>query len=348
MLRKSYKKRANWTSFHLGTGTSFTEGPDSHRKKKCSSPNGQTRDWLSDGGSRAEQASAPPVHEFKSRDEDGGPAWLNRRSGDQVEVLGEEGSVAQVDPLRLSQFLLQQSLKAGLILHQPAKAVALTDSRLTIELLSGTERKTKVLPCNRLLIASGAWTPGVFSTLFPKARCKIPITPYAGHSLVVRSPRWTKDHEPHGCHAIFATARKGFSPEIFSRIGEEVYIAGLNSSGLALPDIATEATVDAKSIEKLKTVAARYLGEEENDLQVVREGLCFRPVTPNGVPILAKVPDRDLNIEGNGGSPSVFIAAGHGPWGIALSLGTGKVMAEVLEGVPARKLSADVRGLGMQ
>jgi glycine/D-amino acid oxidase-like deaminating enzyme len=25
----------------------------------------------------------------------------------------------------------------------------------------------------------------------------------------------------------------------------------------------------------------------------------------------------------------VFIAAGHGPWGISLSLGTGKVMSEI-------------------
>ena len=41
----------------------------------------------------------------------------------------------------------------------------------------------------------------------------------------------------------------------------------------------------------------------------------------------------------------VFIAAGHGPWGISHSLGTGKVMAEMLEG---EELSADVGALGMQ
>lgn len=169
---------------------------------------------------------------------------MNRRHGDEVEILGEEGSVAQVDPLRLSDFILRQSLEAGVVLHHPAKAVTLTESSLTIEMTSGTEQEAQTLPCTHLLIASGAWTPRVFSTLFPEARCKIPISPYAGHSLVLRSPRWTKKHEQAGCHAIFAAARKGFSPEIFSRIGEEVYIAGLNSSSLPLPDIATDAVIE--------------------------------------------------------------------------------------------------------
>lgn len=288
------------------------------------------------------------MHEFRSQDEDGGPTWLNRRHGDQVEILGEEGSVAQVDPLRLSQFLLRQSLDAGVVLHQPAKAGALADSTLTIDVSSDAGHETRTIPCTHLLIASGAWTSRVFSTLFPQARCKISISPYAGHSLVLRSPRWTKKHEQAGCHAIFASARKGFSPEIFSRIGEEVYIAGLNSSGIELPHVATEAVIDQDSIQELKTVAARYLGEREGDIEVLREGLCFRPVTPKGVPILARVSYRQLGTEQQGAFPNVFVAAGHGPWGIALSLGTGKVMAEMLDGTPLSRLSADIRGLGMQ
>lgn len=40
----------------------------------------------------------------------------------------------------------------------------------------------------------------------------------------------------------------------------------------------------------------------------------------------------------------VFIAAGHGPWGISLSLGTGKVVAEMIQGQP---LSADVSELAV-
>jgi len=40
----------------------------------------------------------------------------------------------------------------------------------------------------------------------------------------------------------------------------------------------------------------------------------------------------------------VFLAAGHGPWGISNSLGTGKVMSEMIEG---QETSVDIRGLGL-
>ena len=84
--------------------------------------------------------------------------------------------------------------------------------------------------------------------------------------------------------------------------------------------------------------------ENEDDLDVVREGLCFRPWTESGRPIVGRLERRVL---GEGAVPEggVYMATGHGPWGIALSLGTGKVVAEMLAGV---KTSADVSGLGFE
>ena len=179
----------------------------------------------------------------------------------------------------------------------------------------------------------------------------MPITSLAGHSLLVRSPRWSVGdedrHKPSGgCHAIFTTDEKGYSPEIFSRVGGEIYIAGLNSTKLPLPDIVTDKQIDPESIETLKITAKRLLGMQDvngepgpDDLEVLREGLCFRPVTEKGVPVIGKIDERKLGMEG---VESVWVAAGHGPWGISLSLGTGLCMAEMVEG---RKTSADVRKL---
>jgi glycine/D-amino acid oxidase-like deaminating enzyme len=93
-------------------------------------------------------------------------------------------------------------------------------------------------------------------------------------------------------------------------------------------------------------------------------------VTESGLPIIARIPEvllspagSDMGVDGqeqedgqeqgegegevvvnfpNGGG--VYIASGHGPWGISLSLGTGQVMAELVEG---RELSADISGLGL-
>lgn len=246
---------------------------------------------------------------------------------------------------------MAQSQERGVQLHHPAKAVAVHTSldgelvsvRLA-SLMSGIEEH---IPCARIIIAAGAWSPQVFKTLFPTAKAVLPITSLGGHSLVVRSPRWAKAHEKNGCHAVFTTG-EGFSPEIFSRMGDEIYVAGLNSSTIPLPDLATESIIEDDSISRLHEVSKLLLGVDGgvDDLQIIRKGLCFRPVTSTGTPILARVEDKKLGMRvktKGGGQGGVFVATGHGPWGISLSLGTGKVMSELVMGV---KTSADISGLG--
>lgn len=267
--------------------------------------------------------------------------------------LGIDADELNSDPLQLCRFLLRESIRRGVRLHQPAKAVKISQddsgemSGIRVEHKSGTDHK---IPCTRLLITAGAWTPSVFSTLFPASKTKIGVSQLAGHSVVVKSPRWTKEHEMKGCDAVFTTMRSGFSPEIFSRLGEEIYVAGLNDASIPLPKLPTDAKIDPSSIDELKKVSERLLGKDGtdvSDLEVVREGVCFRPVTRNGVPILSQIPDRDLGdiVTKPGSDGGVFVAVGHGPWGISQSLGTGKVMQEMLE---RRTLSADVGALGMQ
>ncbi|KAL3440291.1 FAD dependent oxidoreductase [Aspergillus insuetus] len=319
-------------------------------------------DWLRSGTSRAETATGEVVITE-------GPEWLTRQKGTAVERISEEGSVAQVDPLRLSQFLLDQSLKRGVKLHQPCKATSLiTDSNGTItaiKMLNLTTKTESNLPATNIIIAAGSWTPRVFESLFPLSQTKLPIYPLAGYSLVVRSPRYTSEHEKQingESHAVFTTHPPscGFSPEIFSREGQEIYIAGLNSRDIPVPDRVEDLQryYDEKEMERLKNVTVRLIGKipdgaveatEEvsnvNDLEIVREGLCLRPVAERGVPFVSKVEDRLLGggvkTGKNGG---VFVAAGHGPWGISLALGTGKVLADLVKGV---KPAADVSGLGV-
>ncbi|KAK5680444.1 hypothetical protein LTS10_007372 [Elasticomyces elasticus] len=337
-LADEYDGQQQW-GYSRSTGTSIAEG-----RQKRSTKGG---DWLRDGGSREEVAGR---HEFVG--DKVGPAWLKRREGDKVETIGEDNSVAQVDPLRLSRFLLKESLMKGVRLHQPVRAVKISRnemgemSAVRVSHASGADFK---IPCTRLLIAAGAWSQRVFETLFPASTLELPISQLAGYSIVVKSPRWSEEHETGGCHAVFSTMQSGFSPEVFSRIGGEIYLAGLNDPAMPLPETATDAEIDQKSIAELKRTAQKLLGKDGTDvgdLEVVREGLCFRPVTGKGTPILARIPDDELGGLETMASPGggVFIAAGHGPWGISHSLGTGKVMAEMIEG---QDLSTDVRWLGL-
>lgn len=147
------------------------------------------------------------------------------------------------------------------------------------------------VPCTRVLITAGAWSPFVFNTLFPSASMKIPVTPLAGHSIVLKSPRWSKEHEESGCHAVFATDTLGFSPEMFSRVGGEIYLAGLNSTKIPLPKLATEAETQPDAIQQLKSTAAVMLGRPDkvDDLEVLREGL-VRTCTAYSVGVAVLMP----------------------------------------------------------
>ncbi|EER28259.1 hypothetical protein D8B26_004578 [Coccidioides posadasii str. Silveira] len=321
-------------------------------------------DWLRRGASRAEVA----VRDEAAAD-DGvpSPLWLTEQRGGTIEKISNNGSVAQVDPLRLCQFLIRKCLERGVRVHYPAHPVAISKNGASAKLiLQRLDTKGELsVPCENLILTAGAWTPRVFKTLFPKSNTRIPVGALSGYSLVFRSPRHTLEHERERyggkCHAIFTTHPKscGFAPEIFSRHNAEIYIAGLNSLDVPLPEVATDShkIMEKEKSDRVKRTAVMLMGRANpgiaanlqseadniNDLEVVREALCFRPWTESGRPIIGRIEDKQLdsNVRFPG---NVFIATGHGPWGIALSLGTGKVVSDMVTG---KRASADVGQLGL-
>ncbi|KAM7221061.1 hypothetical protein V8F06_003623 [Rhypophila decipiens] len=313
-------------------------------------------DWLRDGTSRADAA---PTSSLGSDAKN--PPWLRRRDGDRVEVVAEEGTTAQVDPLLLCRFLLGECVDRGVKIHQPARAVGLekdSEGKMVGVVIasassspSGSE-ETITVPCSRIIITAGAWSGRVFKDLLPgSSKDAIAVKSLAGHSVVFKSPRWYRELESKGCHTVFTTSEE-FAPEIFARLGGGIYFAGLNSADIPLPEVAGSVRPLAEAIELLKKTAGDIMGSDGpgkvNDLEVVREGLCFRPVTPWGLPIISRVPDEVLGHglgTRSGTQGGVYVATGHGPWGISLSLGTGKVLAEMVQG---RQLSADVGALGLR
>lgn len=343
-LAKAYDGASRW-GYQRSKAVNYTPGTETGKKKGV-----RREDWL-----RTEESRAMAAHEAKDSEatSEMAPPWLQRTTGDSISVIADEGSTAQLDPLRLCRFLLDECLQQGVKLHHPAKAIAVmsdTRNELSSVTIADTTSSTETdVPCTKLIIAAGAWSAQVFAELFPQSSSTLPISGLAGHSLVIKSPRWTD--KMSGCHAVFATSKAGYSPEIFSRAGGEIWIGGLNSSAISLPDRATEREILTEAIVQLKKEADLLLGPGEEaevgDLEIVREGLCFRPVTPYGTPIISRLDDQHLGGEittrpdDNGG---VYLAAGHGPWGISLSLGTGKVLAEMLQG---RRLSADLSSLVM-
>lgn len=232
-------------------------------------------------------------------------------------------------------------------IHYPATALSInTDVRGELASVrvghvdSSTESS---IPATRLLISAGGWTPRVFETLFPDSRASIPVATLAGHSLVVKIPEAYSDDTCYSMYSEF----DGISPEVYSRANGVIYITGVNSPLTPLPDVATDAKVSEAGLDRLKEIARAFISMPEGkDLEIVRTGLCFRPVADRGTPILARLEDFQLGQVKTrpGAEGGVFIAVGHGPWGISLSQGSGKVMAEMMQGRP---LSADISQLGL-
>lgn len=269
------------------------------------------------------------------------------------------------DPRRLCKFLMSKCVERGVHVHYPARPISLMKDpasgnirEVVIEDLKRRSVKTNI-HCTNLVFAAGAWTPRAFTTLFPDSKTQIPVLSLSGYSLAFRSPRHTLSHELNTyqgkSHAVFTKDPRGreFSPEIFSRANAEIYIAGLNGLETPLPAVATDVKgiMEADKSARVRRVAAMLMGrpnpdsgaENIDDFEVVQEALCFRPYIENGLPIVARLQNSVL---GGDARPSngVFMAVGHGPWGISLSLGTGKVIAEMVTGV---KQSADVSRLGL-
>jgi hypothetical protein len=105
--------------------------------------------------------------------------------------------------------------------------------------------------------------------------------------LLVRNPHFKPDEtDKELCHAVFATDTLGFSPEWFARTGGELYLAGLNSTIIPLPDIATEVKASDQSINQLKACArAMIVGAPGKEFEILREGLvCLRFYCRTGRP----------------------------------------------------------------
>ncbi|KAK0749608.1 FAD dependent oxidoreductase [Schizothecium vesticola] len=316
---------------------------------------GRGDDWLRHGTSRAQ--AAPAEAEGTTKTVKHAPTWLRREPGDRVEVISGPDTTAQLDPRRLCDFLLQESLDRGVRLHHPASVTNVsTDVRGELAGVRIVDEKLGIetdLPCTRIIIAAGVWSEKVFRGLFRHSKLRMPVGSLAGHSLVLRSPRW-KGVEGDECHAIYTTHGEGFAPEIYARLGGDIFIGGVNSSDLPVPEVPGKAEVYGREIARLKKTTKALLGSTEadggsddSDLEIVRQALCFRPVTPRGTPIISRVPDEHLGVAmatRPGAEGGVYVATGHGPWGISMALGTGVVLAELAQGRP---LSVDISALGL-
>jgi glycine/D-amino acid oxidase-like deaminating enzyme len=244
-------------------------------------------------------------------------AWLS----DRVRLnqrLGPPESTAQVHPGRFTEALM--------------RAAQVRDAELRIGCVSGLVRDRggagvrgvrldgETIEADAFVIAMGPWSilaagwlplPGVFGL--------------KGHSLVLE----TGTSIP--AEALFLEYPEAggivHSPEIFPRPDGTTYVCAVSSDS-PLPENPADVAPHPGAIERLEAMCAR-LSPVLGASRILARQACYRPVTRDGLPLIGPAP----------GLANVYVATGHGVWGILNAPATGEAMAELIVDGAARTIA---------
>ncbi len=152
------------------------------------------------------------------------------------------------------------------------------------------------------VVAAGAWTP----LLNDHLGCRVPIQPGKGYSLTMPRPTVCPK-----IPLIFPETRVAVTPfKSGYRLGSTMEFAGYDS------------TIRPERLQLLKDGAAGFLQEPYCD-PVLQEWFGWRPMTYDSLPIIDRSPKYE----------NVIIAAGHNMLGLSMAPATGKLVAELVEGI---------------
>lgn len=156
------------------------------------------------------------------------------------------------------------------------------------------------------LIAAGAWSG-------PVASCfgvNLPVQAGKGYSITL-----TGASTPLRRPLYLGEARVGCSPfENAIRIAGTMELSGINT------------VLNRRRVEAMRRAVRRYL-----DFPIAdgTEWVGMRPITPDGLPLLGRLPGFD----------NVYIATGHAMLGVTLAPATAESMANLMTGNPAPELA---------
>ena len=233
------------------------------------------------------------------------PRWLDG-AGAVTAVLGTPETTAQVHPARFTEALLDAARARGSALRLGVvEDVVQQDGAAR-----GIRVDGETIEADAVVLAMGPWTGRLAGRLaLPR------IGGLKGYSVTLA----VQDVPAHALFVDYRTADgRHLEPEIFPRPDGEVYVCGM-ADPAPLPDSPDAVQVSEASCD----VLARAAGRVSNSLaaaQVTRRQACYRPVTDDGLPLIGRVP----------GVAGVYVATGHGPWGILNAPATGQALAELI------------------
>lgn len=201
---------------------------------------------------------------------------------------------AHLRPDRLMAELRRVLEARGVEIHTRTPALGLATG-------GGVRTPTGVLPADHTVLATGAWSREFAAAL----GCRVPVQPGKGYSITYPL---TPDSSMHPM--IFEEDRVAVTPfRSGLRIGSTMEFSGLDD------------TLDRGRLRLLTAAAAAYLRHPPTGTPT-EEWWGWRPMTPDGLPLIGRVPNAD----------NVWLAAGHNMLGLSMATATGKLVAELVTG----------------
>ncbi len=267
---------------------------------------------------------------FEGKKAEGNPvAWwdqaeLRRREpgiADRVLACVNFGGDASLNPMRLALGLALRAREYGaeLLPGTTVRGVRVKDGAV-----SGVDTDNGVFSAPVLVNAGGVWAP----ELALLAGLSLPIRPRQGQILVTErtSGLAARSYAEFGYLAAKGgKKRPGVTPDMEAygvALVAEPTPAGTVLFGSSRRYVGLNTECDPAVLGAIAQRASRFF-PKLRDVRVIRAYAGVRPATPDGKPILSATPVKGF-----------YVAAGHEGNGIGLSLISGKLMAELIDGRP--------------
>ena len=195
---------------------------------------------------------------------------------------------------------METALRARGVEFVDASALRL-DRQVGVVLDGTAEDGRRSIDGDFVVVAAGAWTPGLIRTLGTGLR--LPVEPARGYSITVKT---------HDAAIRIPSVLMDERITVTPMAGEIRFSGTLTLSGF-------NTRVEARRVESVRHLAQLYAGPS---LTIEKPGVWagFRPASPDGLPIIGPVP----------GAERFLLASGHGMLGVTQAPITGHLIADIL------------------
>ena len=234
-------------------------------------------------------------------------------------LLGTRETTSQVNPYELTHALKEAAIASGVVEFVKDEVIGMTFDELDAKQLRQVElRGGRFLRADKAIIAMGAWSSTLSHSLplcpkFPR------IKGSKAHSIVLRA-----ELPAEAMFTEYSDVEGNCSePEIYPRDDGTVYVCGEGHEDDPLPDDPRRIQPSPGRCEKLHETVGK-MSARLQDAPILTKQACYLPNSPDGLPIIGPVDPY----------PQVYVATGHGCWGILNGPATAKCLAQFILGLP--------------